>query len=320
MESNTTQPIEMKRVIFFLIFAFGIAWATAYVIYRNGGLANGPMLAPGIPLALLLLAGPYMFAPTIAHVLTRLLTREGWSGTTLWPRFRHAWKYYLLAWVLPGILTVIGGACFFVFFPHLFDPALTLVTSQNQAVGGLFAGLQPWQMMLAGTLLGIALAPINLFATFGEEFGWRAYLLQKLLPLGRQNALVLMGLIWGVWHWPVIFMGYEYGSAYPGWPWAGPLLFIWVTFGLGTFLAWVALRSGSVWPAALGHAAINAIAGLSLMVLVKDAQYNPMLGPTPVGIFGGLGFTILAIALYLKEDAWQQVGDVQPTQIEDHRD
>ena len=223
----------------------------------------------------------------------------------LWPRFKTGWPYYLVGWFLPGILTVAGALVYFLLFPAHFDPNLTLITQQTQAAGGLLAGLQPWQMMLAGTLLGMLLAPVNLLATFGEEFGWRAYLLPKLLPLGRQKALLLMGLIWGVWHWPVIFMGYEYGTAYPGWPWVGPLLFIWVTFGLGTLLAWVALRSGSVWPAALGHAAINAIAGLSLMVLVDPSLPNQLLGPSPVGIFGGIGYSAVAIALYLRASAWQ---------------
>jgi len=41
-------------------------------------------------------------------------------------------------------------------------------------------------------------------------------------------------VIWGIWHWPVIFMAMSMGSAIPGYPWVGPLLFLWVTFGLGS--------------------------------------------------------------------------------------
>ena len=120
--------------------------------------------------------------------------------------------------------------------------------------------------------------------------------------MGRRAALALMGLIWGVWHWPVIFMGYEYGTNYPGWPWVGPLLFVWVAFGLGTLLGWLALRSNSVWPAAMGHAAMNAIAAVALMFLVPGAEPNPLVGPLPVGVLGGAAYSLVAVWLLLKGD------------------
>ena len=145
---------------------------------------------------------------------------------------------------------------------------------------------------------GVLIAPlINSIATFGEEFGWRAYLLPKLMPLGGRKATLLIGLIWGIWHWPVIFMGYEYGFNYPGYPWVGPLLFIWVTFGLGTFLGWLTLRGKSVWPAVIGHAAINGIAGVA--VFATTGEPNMLLGPLPVGIIGSLGFALVAFAIFV---------------------
>lgn len=306
MQSEQTQPIETKRIAIFLLFAFGIAWATAWYIYNHGGLTGGAMLAPGVPLAVVLLAGPYMFAPTIGHLAARLLSGEGWHGLTLWPKFRTGWKFWLAGWFLPGVLTVAGAVVFFVIFPSLFDADLKVVQNMGVMSGFGTAGLAPWQMLMIGMLMGMLLAPINLLATFGEEFGWRAYLLQKLLPMGRQKALLVMGLIWGVWHWPVIFMGYEYGSNYPGWPWVGPLLFVWITFGLGTFLAWLAIRSGSVWPAALGHAAINAIAGLSLLVVNPSLVANPLYGPSPVGVLGGIGYSLVALYLFVTPSAWQE--------------
>ena len=118
------------------------------------------------------------------------------------------------------------------------------------------------------------ISPIaNFLATFGEEFGWRGYLLPKLLPLGGRNAVLLIGIIWGIWHRLFIFMGYEYGFKYPGYPWAGPLLFLWVTFGLGTFLAWLTLRSKSIWPAVIGHAAVNGIAAAAVLITTGPIHF-----------------------------------------------
>src|SRR5574341_1590086 len=116
MERPMTTHVDTRRILIFLAFAFGIAWATALVIYLTGGLVNSPNLGlPGLTLATVLMALPYMFAPALAHVLTRLLTREGWTDTSLRPRFgQGAWKYWLIAWLLPPVLIALGAAIYFV--------------------------------------------------------------------------------------------------------------------------------------------------------------------------------------------------------------
>ena len=149
------------------------------------------------------------------------------------------------------------------------------------------------------------ISPIaNFLATFGEEFGWRGYLLPKLMPLGGRKAMLLIGLIWGVWHWPVIFMGYEYGFKYPGYPWVGPLLFIWITFCFAVFLGWLTLRSKSIWSAVIGHAASNGIAAAA--VLATTGQPNTLLGPLPVGIIGSLGFALVAFAIFFSPNGLKE--------------
>lgn len=292
MKTNT----DTRRIALFLGLAFGIAWLTGLIIYLTGGIAKGRQIVPGLPLAIVLMAVPYMWAPAIAHILTRLISREGWSDLGLRPHFRKGWPYWLMAWVLPALLTIVGAAVFYLVFPRYFDPHLTLVR-QTLLKSPVLARLSPWVFVAIESLSGVLISPIvNGLATLGEEFGWRAYLLPKLLPLGWKKALVLMGVIWGVWHWPVIFMGYEYGLKYPGYPWLGPLLFIWITFVLGVFLAWMTLHAGSIWPAVIGHAAINGIAALA--VLTTRGNPNPLLGPLPVGIIGSLGYAILALLLF----------------------
>ena len=289
------QP-DTRRIIIFLGFAFGIAWLTGLVIYLTGGLANSPQIAPGISLALVLLATVYMGAPAIGNILTRLVTREGWKNMGLRPHFKKGWPYWLAGWFLPAVMTLFGAAVFFGLFPQYFDAGLSFVRKQTAAIPALSA-MSPWLFVVLQLVGGVLIAPIaNSLATFGEEFGWRGYLLPKLMPLGGRKAMLLIGLIWGVWHWPVIFMGYEYGFKYPGYPWAGPLLFIWVTFGLGIFLGWLTLRSKSIWPAVIGHAAINGIAAAA--VLVTTGQPNTLLGPLPVGIIGSIGYALVALAIF----------------------
>ncbi len=148
--------------------------------------------------------------------------------------------------------------------------------------------------IIAQIIQAIILAPlINGLATLGEEFGWRAYLLPRLMPLGSHKAMVLLGIIWGVWHWPVIAMGYNYGLDYPGAPWPGLLAMVWFTFVFGTFLGWLTLKAGSVWPAVIAHASINGIGAIG--TLLAQGQPNPLLGPTPIGLVVSIPFTVLAL-------------------------
>jgi uncharacterized protein len=293
--------LDTRRVVIFLGFAFGIAWLTGLVIYLNGGLFNSPQIAPGITLALVLMATVYMWAPALGNILTRLVTREGWKDMGLRPNFRKGWRYWLAGWFLPVVMTLAGSALFFVIFPQYFDPSLSTL-KQLMAKSPSVASLSLWTVFILQIVQGVMVAPIvNSIATFGEEFGWRAYLLPKLMPLGGRKAMLLIGVIWGIWHWPVIFMGYEYGFSYPGYPWVGPLLFIWVTFGLGIFLGWLTLRGRSIWPAVIGHAAINGIAGAA--IFATAGKPNMLLGPLPVGIIGSLGFALVALAIFFSPKA-----------------
>ncbi|MCL4504899.1 MAG: CPBP family intramembrane metalloprotease [Chloroflexi bacterium] len=295
-------PLDTKRILIFLGFAFGFAWLGSLVIFLTGGLSNNPL---ALPLESVVVMG----APAVAHVLTRLVTREGWSDVYLRPRFRQGWRYWVILWVSPALLTIAGAAIFYVVFPEYFDPNLErtrqLLTTSLQAAGQpatAAASINPWMIVIAQTIQAILIAPlVNGLFTFGEEFGWRAYLQPKLMPLGGRAAMVVMGIIWGVWHWPLIAMGHNYGVGYAGGPWLGMLAMLWFTLAVGTLLGWATLRSGSVWPAVIGHAAVNGIAALS--VLMTQGQPSPLLGPVPVGLIGSVGFAVVALLIFLYPDA-----------------
>lgn len=294
--------LERRRVAVFCAFAFGIAWAVSLVIYVTGGLMESPMLVEqaGISLALVLLL-VVMWAPAAAHVLTRLLTREGWQRTYLQPRLKQAWPTWVAAWLLPGLLTIVGAAAFFLIFPGYYDSSLSALREMMEGQlpeGGPF-GQNLWALVALQVVQALLISPIlNSPATFGEEFGWRAYLQPKLMPLGARRALVVTGVIWGIWHWPIILMGYNYGFDYPGAPFLGPLAMVWFTVVVGVLLGWLTIRGRSVWPAVIGHAAVNGMAGLGLIFV--QGQPNTLLGPTPVGTIGGLGFTVAAVAILLR--------------------
>jgi membrane protease YdiL (CAAX protease family) len=305
--------IDKKRIIVFLSFAFGISWATALIIFLTGGLENSPVYniaGAQISLALILLPTFYMFGPAIANLLTRWVTGEGRQDFGLRPYFENKrWVFFLAAWMLPAVLTIFGIILFFLIFPGYFDSSFSLLIDQLNAAG--VEAVDPWLIITLQTVQAILMAPLlNAIPTFGEEFGWRGYLLPKLIPLGGRKAVLIIGLIWGVWHWPVILMGYNYGLDYFGAPFLGPLMMVWFTLILSALLGWVTVKANSVWPAVIGHGALNGIAALGLLFV--QGEPSTLLGPTPVGLIGGLGFTILALILFFHPTALEPKLEEQP--------
>ena len=200
----------------YLILVFILSWGFCFgVIYpavnRGGNYAN---YAIGL-----------MFFPALSVALTRLITKEGFQNCLLRPRFKGHIRYYLLAWLGPGLLVILGAALYFLLFPAKLDWSAPIVREQMAAVGVPYEA----QALPMSTILAIQAVPslllagiANFLPALGEEWGWRGYLYPRLTErFGRRKAALLGGLIWGLWHAPVIALGHNYGLDYPGHPWAG---------------------------------------------------------------------------------------------------
>jgi len=287
---DTLRP---RRIALFCLVAFGFSWLVAGYVYATGGLDRTGG-APGAS-SLTALLVVYMFGPAVGHLVVRLATDAPLTVDDAWlrPHLRARLRWYALAWFLPAILTLLGVGLYYALFPGQFDPTMEAIRT---GLGPAAADVSP-ALLAAGQLAAaLSLGPaINTVVAFGEEFGWRGFLLQHLAPLGRRPAVLLTGVAWGVWHWPIVAMGYNYGLGYPGAPWPGMLAMVWVTVLLGTVLAWVTFGAESVWPAAVGHGAFNAIAGFG--VLFAAGEPNPLLGPMATGIV--VSVPTLALAAWL---------------------
>jgi len=95
----------------------------------------------------------------------------------------------------------------------------------------------------------------SLLTGLGEEIGWRGFLVPELaraMPLGR--VALVSGVIWASWHVPgLLFADYNGGTP----AWYSLLCFTVLVLGASFVFAWIRLRSGSVWPAAILHASHN---------------------------------------------------------------
>jgi len=139
---------------------------------------------------------------------------------------------------------------------------------------------------------------LGLIITFGEEYGWRGYLQGELVRLGRVRGVGLLGVIWGIWHWPMIWMGYNY----PGQPLWGSLLMTGYTVVLSYFLAYAVFKSKGVWTAAYLHALNNQAMSFFMMMLVT---------PVSIALSFGIGLPALALCavvvlLLLRDPVWKE--------------
>ena len=299
-----TQKPDLKRIAIFIAIAYAIAWAAAIAIFLTGGLSRSPIVIPGtgFTLAVILLSTAYMWAPAVANVLTRVITREGWQDLYLGARWVESWMYLCAAWFVPTLLALVGGAVFFLLFPGYFDPTFRsaqVIIDQMAATTGRQVPLTAIDFVAVQVASAAFMAPlVNGISTIGEEFGWRGYLQPKLLPLGYRKSMILIGVIWGVWHFPLIAMGQNYGFGYAGYPWTGMLAMTWFTIQLGILLGWMTLRCKTIWPAVFGHGAINGIAAAP--TLFYYGPHMPLLGPAMTGVITAIPMTLLSLYLLWK--------------------
>ena len=284
-----------KTLRTFLFWAFGLAWPLQ-------GLASWMALRGNLTGFTYVLAVS-MFAPLAALLLAKVpLKSLGWKLN-----LRGNVRWYLAAWLLPSVICALGAALYFLIFPARFDGsgAAYLATLPPEAQQQFELQALPASfLILISALAAIIYAPfLNVIPCLGEEAGWRGFLTPYLKArCGRTKGLLLSGLIWGVWHWPVIiFAGYEYGLAYWGAPVLGPLLFCVFTTALGILFSLLYEKTGSIWICALGHGAINSFANTPSLFLVPDSGYQQTLGPFANGLIGGLPLILLALFVLLKK-------------------
>jgi membrane protease YdiL (CAAX protease family) len=241
-------------ILAFLCFAFAPAW----VLW-------GGVLASGVPVDSVLfsiLVVPGAFAPAIAAIIVRRwITREGFVDAGLLPNFHKAF-YYFAAWLIPLLA---------VAFIAISAPILGVA----ELVVARFSPSLPIYVALL-SVYAVLTTPV----LWGEEFGWRSYLQLRLFPERPLLAAIATGLIWGVWHFPLLATGVEL----PRHPYLIFALFPVGTILYSIILGWLRTRSGTIWTASFAHSAINHVRSplvAALFPLVADRLELAVLGLVP---------------------------------------
>ena len=290
---------EKKDFIVYMAVTFGIAWCLQ--------IAGAAAALNGLPAFYQILLALSMYSPLIGTVVAKKGIKGEKSGIAWGFHWKRNWKSFLVAWFLPAVLTILGALLYFIIMPEKFDLGCGSLADLYGSMNLLDADgtLQGVPLAAAAAVQGISAityAPlVNTFAAVGEEAGWRGYMTPVLTEwLGRTPALIVSGVIWGIWHSPVIILaGYEYGTGYFGAPVLGVLLMCLFTTGVGIILSFFYKKTDSIWVPALIHGALNGAAGLPLLFMNEMPQHY-LLGPTPAGLIAGIPIYALAAVLLFR--------------------
>lgn len=214
----------------------------------------------------MILASTCMFFPLIATVVMQVMEHKPiFRGLGIRWSINRWWFVGWLLFPLLSVLAVVVGALLPGVTANSDLPIVQSAIAQMnesmppdgpQITVGLF-----WVINLVSALLaGIT---INALFAFGEEIGWRGYLLQQFNGQSFWKASLLIGAIWGIWHAPIILMGHNY----PQHPVAGVGLMILFCMAISPILTWLRMKSKSVVVTAIAHGTLNASAGFSLLCL-----------------------------------------------------
>ncbi|CAL9529164.1 hypothetical protein SUDANB121_04020 [Nocardiopsis dassonvillei] len=296
-ETPSRRALPLREILVFVAVAYALAWAVHAPLLIGG---TGPA-DPAYGLA----ATVYMFTPALAAVaVTLFVWRPSGFARALGLAARGSWRraggYSLLAFALMpllGFAAALAAGLVGAVRLDLVDfsglrgvlPDFVPDLAATMPATGF-----PWTAFLAALGMVLLASVPALVLAFGEELGWRGYLLPRLLPLGVWPALAVSGVVWGLWHGPQLLIQYLHG----GFDAAQVALFLVFCVVAGVVIGWFRLASGSVWPAVLAHGANNALNTIGFVALADaGTPTDDLLYPGGLGGLVGLGVLVAVAAV-----------------------
>ncbi len=279
----TNKKQTLVRLGLFLFITFSLTWIPHFICLHIWGFEKWM----NSPFSLIITLT--MFSPMLGNIITRLITKESWKGSRLHFHFKGNIRFYIIALLIPLIFGAISAAVVNLSYCNWkFEMAAKKSFSDScsefmeQAVFPLLYG--------------------SIFC-FGEEFGWRGYMNDKLKALtGRTGAVIIGGIFWGLWHAPLVANGYNFGSGHPV---LSVALMCVSCISMNAILMLLTEKTDSVYPAVLLHTAldlsamtlvaVNMISGLSdeIMTKITELQSSIFLMVIPEAAVGVVFFVLL---------------------------
>jgi len=275
----------MKKTIQFIVLVCTLSWIIAGVAILLG-LHNAQGLVYTI------FASAYMLLPAVCTIILQIFHKEK-PFLNLNVSFKLNW-WFLIAGIVPfiysfmtlGINLLFPNVSFSVtyegFLSSLPAEQVEIVKQQLSRFPPIvFMFIQIGQALIAGFT-------INAFFGLGEELGWRGYLLKALQNKKLLPASLIIGTVWGLWHFPLILLGHNY----PQHPVTGVGMMIVFCILLTPMMIYIVIKSKSVITAAIFHGSNNAIAGITILYITGGNDLTN-------GVVGLAGFFTLLLANFI---------------------
>lgn len=252
----------MKKAINFSIIVCLASWIFAAFMWFGMGIHN---TTDNLKLYSLC-AAIYMFFPLVCALVIQIIKKEKLGSTGLL-KFKIKWSW-LVAWLLPVVIvaatiivnSLLDGCELKFHMPPI--PGMENLSPEDMAK---ISAMQNPKVIIITTLVSGLFAgiTINAIAAFGEEYGWRNYLVSALKGRNFWVACLFIGVVWGFWHFPLILMGHNYFVHRT----AGVFMMVAMCLVMTPIELYLVLKAKSVYPAAIFHGTVNALAGATVLFI-----------------------------------------------------
>jgi membrane protease YdiL (CAAX protease family) len=242
-EAAAVSPPDLRRAA-----RRGLAIYFALVVVLSGTIEAIWIMNPQMVILVL----PLMWSPAVASVIARLALREGFSDVSFRFGGRRTLAWIALGLILPIVVGTLAYGTALLTGMVGFDP-------QPDSFVARFVGdnASPVTVFVVWLALAITIGTaFGCLQTAGEEIGWRGYMLTRLIDAGVPRPVLVSGLIWALWHLPLIFAGIYAAGPYPA---LSAVLFVVSVTSIAFVFARMRLETGSIWPPIVAHSAWNAI-------------------------------------------------------------
>lgn len=243
----------IKRLVMYLLISFVPFWLIIPIL---SSIYGESIFVSEKAATLVYVIGIFgMLIPSIAHLITRLVTKEGFKNSYLELNFTGNAKYYMASVFVEIIEVVICAILIWLIFAENLEFSEAFVSNEMSGRIGSYS-LMVWASIIV------------FFPAFGEEWGWRGYMMPKLTELvGKPMAIIVGGILWGLWHAPLTIAGHNFGTDYDFFPWLGILIMCVYCIFYNAFLTFLTEKTKSIYPASFCHMINNNCGGFVFISL-----------------------------------------------------
>jgi len=254
-----SKKITIKRLVIYLLIAFIPFWIILPVLNSVYG---EPIYASEKAATAAYAVGVFgMLIPSVAHLVTRLVTKEGFKNSYLGLNFKGNAKYYIASVAVKLAEVLLFAVLVWQIFAG--DLSFSEAFASDEKVA-----------RICSYILTISASIIVFFPAFGEEWGWRGYMMPKLTELmGKPAAIIVGGILWGLWHAPLTISGHNFGVDYDFFPWLGILLMCVFCIFMNAFLTLLTEKTKSIYPASFCHMVNNNCGGMIFITLFGSEDF-----------------------------------------------